>query len=321
LKNNIFEIATKELSQDAFIHWLLKFAKIEHGKENEALSKCAKELLTYITGEKNPVVITIESQYKNIDILVVVNDSINIIIEDKTFSGTHGNQIERYKKILEGEKREIVITVYYKIVEQANKENVDIHIDRKYLLNLFSKYVKKANNQIFCDYYDYLKFIDDDVNAYKTTQIADWRNKHNHVYRGFFTNLIDNEYINKTKEYSWSFVNNGSGGFWGLWWYGLTSEELNYCGLADYGIDSLYLQIEDKNIALKMTGDNSYKKEVRWKIYNYFSKEVVGYRKKAFRKGKHMSVGYIEYNEKNYAEKIKIMEKAVESIIQCKSCF
>lgn len=322
LKNNIFTFATKELSQDAFICWLLNFAHKEHKEEDYALAECAKEFLTHITGEKDPVVTLIVKQYKNIDILVVVNNSINIIIEDKTFSGTHDNQIERYKKILEQENRKEIRTVYYKIVEQAYKEeNVDINIDRDYLLNLFKKYTCKTENQIFHDYYDHLKSIDADVKAYQTAQIEDWRVNYNHAYKGFFTHLIENGYINKEKNYNWSYVNNRAGGFWCLWWHGFTSEELDYCGLANYGISDLYLQIEDNIIVLKMTSKNSNSNDIRWKLYKYFLKRIPSFKKKTFRKGKYMSVGHIEYDEKNYIEKIKKMEKVMKTIINCRDCF
>ncbi|MPM18936.1 hypothetical protein SDC9_65354 [bioreactor metagenome] len=44
-RNNLFNYATKELSQDAFICWLLAFAMTEHELENLALASCAREIL------------------------------------------------------------------------------------------------------------------------------------------------------------------------------------------------------------------------------------------------------------------------------------
>ena len=37
-------------------------------------------------------------------------------------------------------------------------------------------------------------------------------------------------------------------------------------------------------------------------------------KKKPFHKGKHMTVAYIEYDEKNYQEKIKAMENLMRKI-------
>ena len=44
LKNNLFQYATKELSQDAFICWLCSFALEDASKDDMALVTCAKEL-------------------------------------------------------------------------------------------------------------------------------------------------------------------------------------------------------------------------------------------------------------------------------------
>ncbi len=92
--------ATSELSQDAFICWLMKFASEEHFNEDVALTNCAKELLSMIitTGE-NLIVTSVLRQYKKIDVLVKVNNKYNIIIEDKTFTGQHGDQINEYRNI------------------------------------------------------------------------------------------------------------------------------------------------------------------------------------------------------------------------------
>ena len=95
-KNNLFMYATSELSQDAFICWLMNFAHKDHLNEDVVLTNCAKELLSKIirTGE-DLTVTDIKRQYKNIDVLLEVNSKYHIIIEDKTFSGQHDDQIER----------------------------------------------------------------------------------------------------------------------------------------------------------------------------------------------------------------------------------
>lgn len=57
MKPNIFDIATKELSQDAFITWLLMFADEGCKGEDEALNECAREFVTEL----------IKSHYPNFD--------------------------------------------------------------------------------------------------------------------------------------------------------------------------------------------------------------------------------------------------------------
>ena len=89
-KNNLFDFATSELSQDAFICWLLNFAHEDHLRENRYLTECAQKLLQKMVPEEEKSFVTdIKQQYKNIDILIEVNDKYSVIIEDKTFSNTH----------------------------------------------------------------------------------------------------------------------------------------------------------------------------------------------------------------------------------------
>ena len=45
MKPNLFSIATKELSQDAFITWLLQWADDSFMKENQSLCTAGKEFI------------------------------------------------------------------------------------------------------------------------------------------------------------------------------------------------------------------------------------------------------------------------------------
>jgi len=323
VKNNLFEFATSELSQDAFICWLLNFAHKDHLNEDSVLTECAKNiLLKILPDEPNPIITRdIKKQYENIDILIEVNEKYNIIIEDKTFSNVHDDQINRYKKILLDKGKSNIKSVYFKIVEQPFEENVDINITRKDLLDTFGKYVKKTENVIFKDYYDYLSEIDSDVNSFKNEPIEFWRNKYNHVYKGFFNHLVQNNII-QTKEddiingkYDWGYVNNRNGGVWVLWWFSIKSDCLNACNLFEKHISELYLQIEDNKIVIKMIGDSQESQDVRWSLYSYCKNIMPEFEKKVFRKGNHMTVGYIKYDQNNYCEKIKSMEALMRSIV------
>jgi len=319
-KNNLFDFATSELSQDAFICWLLNFAHEDHLRENRYLTECAQKLLQKMVPEEEKSFVTdIKQQYKNIDILIEVNDKYSVIIEDKTFSNTHDDQINRYKNTLIAEGRENTKSVYFKIVEQPFEENADISISRGDLLEIFRAYVDKAQNNILRDYYEYLLEIDKDVNAYKNSEIEIWRRDYNHVYKGFFTHLVKDNII-QTKEdnvinghYNWSYISNPSGGFWGLWWFSFKSECLDKCNLLKY-IDELYLEIEDNHIVIKMVGNSEQAQDVRRSLYECCKSIIPEIKKKTFRKGKHMTVGYIEYDEKNYREKIKAMEDLMRQI-------
>lgn len=313
--NNLFMFATRELSQDAFICWLMNFAHKNHSDEDIALRDCAKALLAKIVQTEEDLVITkVSKQYKNIDVLLEVNGKYNIIIEDKTFTDQHGDQINRYRKLLEDEGRNNIICVYYKIIEQPHEEKTDVNITRQDLIALFSKYVNKTNNSIFTNYYEYLISIDNEVKRYKTEPIENWVRENDHAYKGFFTHLVKENVIQIDRGYGWKYVSNPSGGIRALWWYFLKREELIACNLVEEYINELYLQVEDNIIAVKMTGDTDFTSNVRWSLYNYMRNKLPEFNKKPFRKGKWMTIGYVEYNENNYREKISMMQDMMQSI-------
>lgn len=346
MKNNLFAFATSELSQDAFICWLLNFAHKDHLNEDSVLTECAKEILSKILpDEPNPLITSdIKRQHKKIDIFIEVNKKHNIIIEDKTFSNVHDDQINRYKKIILDEGKSNVKSVYLKIVEQPFEENVDINISRKDLLDTFSEYVKKTGNIIFKDYYEYLRAIDDNVNSYKNEPIKVWRQGYDHAYKGFFTHLVQDNIIQTDEDdvingrYNWKYVSNKRGGFWCLWWYSIKDEILAASGLKKNGIYEMYLQFEDdkikdtKNkdnktederihiIAVKLVGDKNFNQSIRKGIFNFCNdfckngKEAAEFKKKKFRKGEHMTLGYIEYDEGNYQKRIELMQNLMKSI-------
>ena len=310
MKNNLFNYATSELSQDAFICYLLSFAMKEYEMKDKQLNHCAKELLgKFISSGEEFVVTAIHRQHFNIDALIEVNNKYNIIIEDKTFTGQHHDQINAYKETLIGQGKGNIICVYYKIVEQPKPEPYVINITRTDLLKIFRGY--HTDNHIFNHYVEYLEWIDKDVNSYKTIEISQWRKMFNHVYRGFFTHLAK-YIIDTSKGFNWGYVPNKSGGFWSLWWFGLSIDELKSCGLGE--TNELYLQIEDNIIAVKCISEYENSNNTRWKLYEYFLEQKIGFKKKSFRPGKHMTVGYIEYDEKNYVEKIKVMETTMKKI-------
>ena len=106
-KPNIFEIATKELSQDAFITWLLKWADDSCKNLDEDLHQCGKEFVSTLIKKQNPnfseSINKVEAgrQWENIDVWAEVNDKYFIIIEDKINSSEHSDQLKRYKEIAE----------------------------------------------------------------------------------------------------------------------------------------------------------------------------------------------------------------------------
>ena len=316
ISNNLFTYATSELSQDAFICWLLSHLYPENHGIDIAIESCAiefvKRFYSDFSGEAS--YFSINRQYRNIDVLVCINDK-RIIIEDKTFTDSHDNQVNRYKETLmaEGILESDIICVFYKIIEQPHPEkDVNYEFTRKELISIFEKYTKKTDNRIFCDYFDYLKSIDDKVLSYCHKSIDEWDY---YSYIGFFTMLQDTIFTHS--ENSWSYVNNPSGGFNCLWWVENSwNGLLESNGLKQNGIFSLYPQLEDNCIAIKIQANSSATNvnDIRWKLYSYFSEIIPGFKKRTFRVGTHMTVGYVEYSFENYKEIIGEVEEAIDGL-------
>ena len=115
---NIFSYATKELSQDAFLMWLM-----ENYDENE-IGGFAKYFLLEMIGEKeNHTVTDLKTRpqckdLRNVDVLIeckIGKDDVVIALEDKVFTSQHDNQLVEISRKL-NEKYKNNEKIYYGIV-------------------------------------------------------------------------------------------------------------------------------------------------------------------------------------------------------------
>lgn len=201
MKPNIFNYATKELSQDAFIAWLLEWANEEY-KYNEPLNKAGIELVNLFTKNDESIgiikTVKVFLQVNKIDILVIVNDEIYIVIEDKTYSSEHNDQLNRYKEFVNNNvKIKKPIFVYLKIgaittfeKDKAISSGYNI-VEKHEILEVLKKV--HTDNDILNDFKD---FINKKVEAYKQKftknmlkHINIERHKNRENIEGFFTKL------------------------------------------------------------------------------------------------------------------------------------
>lgn len=290
---NIFKYATSELSQDAFICFLVAHASVK--SDIQATSRKFLEIILKSKGYglKETSKIVIKKQYKNIDVLVIIDD-IYIIIEDKTFTNTHDNQVLRYKETLINENIDEtkIICVYYKTTEQAHKEeNIDIEFNRSDLIKLLSQC--NTQNQIFVDYLEYLTDFENQVNLYKTLPIKEWSKVQ---YFGFFDEIKNK--IPAVYSFDYKYVSNKQGGFSSFW--------IDDIVVSPRERDWFYIQLENNQIVLKYATENDDCKAYRANLLKYF-KETIGADNKAQRNGKYMSVCHLGYDENNCVEKLMLM--------------
>jgi uncharacterized protein YktA (UPF0223 family) len=129
---NLFDFATSELSQDAFICWLASWADPALKGRNEALHATATAFLDRLLevgkGPKPSEYrsITIHQQWKFIDVLLVINGDTAVIIEDKTDTQDPSDKLRRYKKAVAGKfSEDRIAAVYLKTGDQDNYYSVE----------------------------------------------------------------------------------------------------------------------------------------------------------------------------------------------------
>jgi hypothetical protein len=223
-KPNLFKIATRELSHDAVITWLLQWANPAVKSLDIELHRCGMALLQlFLNGDIEASKIqNVDAgrQWEGIDIWAeVVGDNTEklfLIIENKIFTEEHSNQLVRYKEIAQvyaDEHGFSLRCVYVKIGSQTQKtinriaEKGYRTIDRNNILACLNDFAN-ISDRVVKDYRDFLQHIEDAHQSYNILKIGEWDSW---SWIGFY------QYIESCLEINmWHFVNNPSGGFWNL---------------------------------------------------------------------------------------------------------
>ncbi len=169
-KPNLFAVATSELSQDALLVWLLRWADPKCEKFDGNLHACAVHFLRFLLGESEKYGIQsvrVGRQWKGIDVWAEINDEYFLLIEDKKGTREHSNQLQRYLETAQdhySKKGMTVVPVYFKLEEQGIWSGIDKSgyrvVLRHQFLNILKDYVDatdgKKSNDIILDYYWHL---------------------------------------------------------------------------------------------------------------------------------------------------------------------
>lgn len=272
MRPNIFDIATKELNQDAFITWLLQFADDKYQSADQLLNKCGKTFITQLIQKQipnfNEPITKVEAgrQWENIDVWAEINDKYLIIIEDKTYTSHHSNQLQRYKENSEkwciNNNYEKPICIYLKTGNESQSSLNHIQqqgfsiFSRLDFINLLNQF-REASNNIFTDFYERLTRIEKSNNEFENKPIKEWNGND---WQGFF------QFLEKQIQIvNWHYVNNPSGGFW--------NAVLNWDYWDNY---PAYLQLEQGKLCFKISTDpdevevpeNLTRAEIRNQLHN-----------------------------------------------------
>lgn len=303
MKPNLFDFATRELSHDAILSWILYWGNYKNS-DLYNLSRAFVKLLIGRNVDIDKVEIRLEED--NIDILCIINNKIYIVIENKIDTSEHSGQLDKYKNTID--KKYADMERHYAYITVGDEASYDhifnksyIVIERKDLINLVSDY--KDKNHILKDYYNFLYKIEEDFNSSDNDDIYKW------TYRGW-----QKFYINLNKRFtdgSWSRVNNQRGGFLAFYWDFINhkyEDEVSY---------KTYIQIEDnERIAFKVEVEGEkYKSEIRnflWDTVESLDLAEEIKRPARFGYGKTMTFAEIkDYSTKNELYKmINLAEKA-----------
>lgn len=267
---NLFKFATSELSQDAFICWLLSWASPQNKEIDMKLHICALDFINALFAkfpqQKHPSSIekvVIKKQDANIDVLCIINDHFIIIIEDKTNTVNHSNQLANYLSEIEGRSynKDCIFPIYLKTFDQAsykdviekNKYQVFSRQDFLYVLNKGNN--SGIENAIFQDFRQHLQSIQNNVESYLRLPIfpkganPKWKTQ---AWTGF--------YIHLQKELGsglWQKINNEAGGFMGFWWGNQSGKP--------------YLLLEEDRLCFKIKVDDPTQRK---KIRTYWYKLI-----------------------------------------------
>ncbi len=327
---NLFRFATSELSQDAVLCWLLSWADNKHKQNHPHLHNVAITLLDLIyrrSRVKAPVDfsnIEIRKQDGSIDILCIINHEMAILIEDKVGTKQHSDQLARYKDYVFKElgfTADKVIPVYIQTGDQSDYSEVEKHgyhaLRRLDLLNIFESetgMAAKSQNDIFRDFSDYLRQIENDVQSYLVFPPSKWSWN---SWKGFYTDIQQ-----QLQDGSWDYVANPAGGFLGFWWHFDGTDECE-----------VYLQLEQEKFCFKISVDDAEKRHsLRQHWYEQISSRCSEHGLKArrpdrFGNGQYMTVAIMDQEYRavdnngviNMEETLKILKSAQSVIDACLS--
>ena len=283
MKPNIFNYATSELSQDAVICWMIDWANSENTVMKEFSHDFLKAMLNLDHNRhidlNNLLKVEIKRQYCSIDVLALLSfkdeTMLPLIIEDKTYTTEHGDQIRRYYDIiLEQNKGDEKIAkplgIYYKSGYIYDYETVKAEIEgymvftRTMMLDLMKKYIGNAESDIFNNYYDYLTNIDlKEIIIENTIDADDMENMDKVLSTNEGQWMLMKKMFGTTKKpYRWSGSSFGSP--WTQW---VILEQYEKEGLCDSIFYRLDRRIEGYNLSIRQYLDfeklDLYKENLR----------------------------------------------------------
>ncbi len=197
---NLFDYATKELSQDAFLCWLFANYKCENKKLSEISVKLLSAFSFPLSADKIEN-FQIFKQWKHIDVLVQFeydNEIHLIAIEDKTYSEEHeqlkeyNKELDGYAKIIFAREKKMVEShkVFYKTAVLSDAEKIRVENSNRWTIfgikqinDFFSKY-SKTGSEILDDYIEHISKLYRMSYHYSEIAFSEWKGN-NYIFKRY----------------------------------------------------------------------------------------------------------------------------------------
>lgn len=278
---NLFNWADKELSQDALLCWLIKWASEGNSISNPSLHQIGKKFLETLISQFIPSfslpresIVKVFKQRNRIDIAVKIETPLEnyaLLIEDKVHAEIY-NDLDRYleslKKDEEFQNCDQFFPILIKTGDQASYVGA---LSAKYktflrkdFLEFFEPFKEKCReNAILGDFLSHLVSMEEDVQSFRTKNIGTWIKEWN-PWKGFYSFLSEN-----TPFTTWHYVANANGGFLCSSMAGDSQKEIE-------GFGFLFWQIENdkKLLCLKLYGVEADKSATRDRAIDLIDKFI-----------------------------------------------
>lgn len=231
---NLFDYATKELSQDAVICWLLAWAGSEaKNKSEEDLRRCGRRLVDALFAKWHDrgdvqlgrqVATKVLPQEHNIDVLARVNGQYVLLIEDKTNTAAHNDQLAKYwNLVVEGKTafgnidKNDLYPIYcktgnYSLKDRQHAEDAGYRVfDRSDFLKVLEKY--RGSNEIVLDFRRHLNRWERDTASFEHWTVDSERTSLG--WEGFHQ-WIERNCLLRSRDH-WGALGSLVGGYWGVW--------------------------------------------------------------------------------------------------------
>lgn len=227
---NLFRFATSELSQDSAVAYLLSWADPAFQSFDSEAQGAGMALLQALLNHCVPPIkdLTIQSvvagrQWEHIDVWCVINYDVLLIIEDKTGSAEHGEQIANYLRKAQGfdwdgrpfsEIRAIYMKTGDETLKSLAKANCGVFL-RQHLLSVLEPYAHSTNT-VVKEFALHLAEVEARSSAFLLTPPQDWTWQ---MVQGFYAE-VERRMKNDLgiPDAKWEQVNPPSGAFLALHW-------------------------------------------------------------------------------------------------------